>query len=120
MSNKIATVNTYSDEGLKKARGFNDQDEALAWINENITDPKYIYWKGHAPSLQFPLNAMEFYIAIFGSLSDALIKDYSINKELVLPQEIMNREGNSIFTWGMTSLFEFLDRPQFIVAYKQL
>ena len=117
---KIATLNTLNDSGLKKARGFNDQDEALLWERENIAKPEHVYWKGGAAQLQFPLGAMEFYIAVFGSVSDALIKDFSINKELVIPQEVLLRDGNTIFTWGMTSLFEFLGRPQFIVAYKDI
>jgi len=116
----IATLNTLSDSGLKKARGFNDQDEALLWEKNNIAKPEHVYWKGGAKQLQFPLQAMEFYIAVFGSLSDALIKDHSINKELTVPQEAVNRDGTSIFTWGMTSLFEFLGRPQFIIAYKDI
>lgn len=104
------------------AHGFDDHDEALDWIKEQVDNEVFteqeIEYKDN-PGLITAGGLRVIYIKLFGKPADVYFKDYVTNTDLIINELVAGLPLNDKYWQTFTSLIYFLDIPRYLVIYKK-
>ena len=126
-NDKTAVLDTYDDGGNLQCRGFDNQDDAIAFIDTAVRSEIFfeadIRYKGDSFSVSSRHRLVTFYNDIFKGRR-VQFKDY------ILEEKIKNDTGFSIgngqyggsavmneYEMTYSSLMEYLDMPKYIVVF---
>ena len=112
-------------DGYIFSAGFQDRNEALAYINDGVRNGDFtedeIEYRGLVSELATSSLAVRaLYLNLFGSEEDVYIKDYRTNDTMILNTDLLTVPFGDRYSQTFISMMTFFDDPpsKYVVIYK--